>query len=39
MGRMTAGPYYDKSEAVCDYDALRLGLDEFGILVRGPSRL
>ena len=39
MGRMTAGPYYDKSEAVCYHDALRLGLDEFGILVRGPSRL
>jgi hypothetical protein len=39
MGRMTAGPYYDKSEAVCYYDALRLGLDAFGILVRGPSRL
>jgi hypothetical protein len=26
-------------EAVCYYDALRLGLDAFGILVRGPSRL
>ena len=26
-------------EAVCSYDALRLGLDAFGILVRGPSRL
>jgi hypothetical protein len=39
MGRRTAGPYNDKSEAVCSYDALRLGLDAFGILVRGPSRL
>ena len=39
MGRMTAEPYYDMCEAVCDYDALRLGLDAFGILVRGPSRL
>jgi hypothetical protein len=38
-GRRTAGPYYDMSEAVCSYDALRLGLDAFGILVRGPSRL
>jgi hypothetical protein len=39
MGRMTSGPYYDMSEAVCYYEALRLGLYEFGILVRGPSRL
>jgi hypothetical protein len=36
---MTAGPYYDMCEAVCYYDALRLGLYEFGILVLGPSRL
>ena len=38
MGRMTSGQYYDMSEAVCYYDALRFGLYEFGILVRGPSR-
>ena len=38
-GRRTAGPYYDMCEAVCSYDTLRLGLDAFGILVRGPSRL
>ena len=37
MGRMTAGPYYDMSEAVCSYDALRLGLYEFGILIRGTA--
>ena len=38
MGRMASGQYYDMPEAVCYYDALRFGLYEFGILVRGPSR-